>query len=287
MMHKGNSTRFRFDKCEQCESVFLNPLIAEEKLDEYYSDSYLPYRGSKAWGKYSAFVEKSQRRVDDKRLQRCIQHFDRKSPIDVLDLGCGRPSFLELLSQNTDWRLHGLDFSDEGWKDETFNSNIKLYTDSIETCPFDRRFDLITMWHYLEHDQDPRATMKRVGELLKPGGRLIAEVPDYQSYTARFQKAFWEGWHTPRHHVLFAPKAFPFLLQGTALSTDKVLRHGTLDAFTLWWMGQMEKKGIDWSKSMEDEFWPLLIRNILTAPIFAFEKQLPLGIQTLFASKKG
>jgi hypothetical protein len=59
------------------------------------------------------------------------------------------------------------------------------------------------------------------------------------------------------------------------MEITKHLRYGTLDAFTLWWLGRMEK-GIDWSGNMSNHFLMLVLLKVVTSPIFVFEKLFPL-----------
>ena len=148
------------------------------------------------------------------------------------------------------------------------------------------QFDIITLWHYLEHDYQVQHTIDKLHGLLVTGGKLIIEVPDYQSITARRQGGFWQGWHSPRHLSLFSQKSFELLFDDQKLQIVKHQRHGTMDAFTLWWLGKMEKKGINWAGSMEDEFWPLVFLKVITFPLFLFEKVFPFGIQLLVIEKK-
>gem|GEM_PF-3879464 len=58
----------KFDRCEDCKLVILNPRVAPDELGEYYKSYYLPYRGDKAWGKYADMVAKDQSKIDDARL---------------------------------------------------------------------------------------------------------------------------------------------------------------------------------------------------------------------------
>lgn len=178
--------------------------------------------------------------------------------------------------------MTGIDFSDEGWR-EAVSGDLKLIEGDVQSMAFDTSFDLVTMWHYLEHDYNPRKTIRAVRGILKKGGKLVIEVPDYQSLTAKWQKEYWEGWHAPRHTMLYSIQSISRLLEEQGLHIINFYRYGTLDAFTLWWMGEMERKGIDWSQPMEREFIPLVWRKLYSYPLFLFEKMLPLGIQTIIA----
>lgn len=278
-MHHTEDT-FSFSRCEDCSTAFLNPRVAPNYLKTYYPDYYLPYRGATAWGKYSDFVERSQQKMDKQRMKTC-KKFGSKNPqeIKLLDVGCGNPTFLQTLSKNTNWQLTGIDFTDEGWKN-TKNQSFKLITGDVQEMELTEKFDLVTMWHYLEHDYNPNKTLSSIRKHLVPGGKVIVEVPDYLSLTAKWQQKYWEGWHTPRHTLLYTKSAFEELAKINGYKLLRHYRYGTLDAFTLWWMGTMEKKKIHWANSMEPEFFPLVWKKIYTTPLFMLEKWLPLGIQT-------
>lgn len=285
LMHSPNNERYIFNKCLNCEAVFLTNSVSEEVLKGYYTDNYLPYKGHEAWGKFSTFVERNQRKLDQKRVDFVDNATKNKSDFNILDIGCGNPSFLELLQKSLHAKCTGIDFSDNGWKDRSF-SDIELIKTAVADFDPPQLFDVITLWHYLEHDYHLKDTVEKLYSCLKPGGKLVIEVPDYKSVSARIQKQFWQGWHSPRHLTLFSKKAFEALFTYDKWKITKHLRYGTLDAFTLWWLGKMEKKQIDWSGSMEKEFWPLVIFKAVSFPFFLFEKIFSIGIQIVVIEKK-
>ncbi|MBC7524314.1 MAG: class I SAM-dependent methyltransferase [Flavobacterium sp.] len=286
LMHQPNNELYIFNVCNNCEAVFLTNPVTPEKLDHYYTDNYLPYRGSSAWGKYSSFVVKSQKKLDLKRVDFVKKNLNENAPnLSVLDVGCGNPSFLEILQQYSKANCTGIDFSDSGWKGKNF-LNLTLKKVSIEDFVPAKKFDIITLWHYLEHDYNPVKTIEKLYNCLKPGGKLIIEVPDYKSITAKIQKSNWQGWHSPRHISLMTKKSFTLLFQKDKWEIKRHLRYGTLDAFTLWWLGRMEKKGIDWSGNMANHFWMLVLLKVVTLPFFTFEKLFPMGIQIVVIEKK-
>jgi SAM-dependent methyltransferase len=286
LMHETNNELYTFNICNNCEAVFLTNPVNQERLDHYYTDNYLPYRGSAAWGKYSSFVANSQKKLDLNRVNFVKKYLKKNNPnVNVLDVGCGNPSFLEILEQKAKAKCTGIDFSDSGWKGKNF-PNLELKKIAIENYVSDKQFDVITLWHYLEHDYNPSQTIETVYNCLKSGGKLIIEVPDYNSISAKIQKSNWQGWHSPRHISLPTKKSFDLLFQKDKWKIKKHLRYGTLDAFTLWWLGSMQKKGIDWSGSMSNHFWMLVLLKMVTFPIFAFEKLFPMGIQIVVVEKK-
>ncbi len=286
LMHQPNKEIYIFNICANCETVFLTNPVTLEKLNNYYTENYLPYRGAKAWGKYSSFVENSQKMLDLKRVNFVKKYLKKnETNSNVLDVGCGNPSFLKLLNQKATVNCTGIDFSDSGWIKHEY-PNLTLKKVSIDEFETKTQFNVITLWHYLEHDYNPNQTIEKLYDCLKPGGKLIIEVPDYKSWTAKIQKSYWQGWHSPRHISLFSKKSFDTLFETDKWLIIKHLRYGTLDAFTLWWLGKMEKKGIDWSGSMAQNFWMLVFLKVITFPIFIFEKLFPLGIQIVIIEKK-
>ena len=286
LMHKPNDELYIFNICNNCEAVFLTNPVTPERLEHYYTENYLPYKGPSAWGRYSSFVVRSQKKLDLSRVYLVKKYLKKtNSALTVLDVGCGNPSFLDFLEQNSKANCFGIDFSDVGWKGKNY-TNIELKKVSIEDFNTNIQFDVITLWHYLEHDYNPEQTVEKLYNCLKKGGKLIIEVPDYKSISAKIQKSYWQGWHSPRHISLLTKKSFAILFQKDKWKITKHLRYGTLDAFTLWWLGKMEKRGIDWSGDMATNFWMLVLLKVLTAPIFVFEKIFPMGIQIVVVEKK-
>ncbi len=285
LMHKPNNESYNFNKCEDCDSVFLTNKVEESELHNYYTHNYLPYRGSSAWGKFGKFVEISQKNLDKRRLKLLQKVVKGYSELRVLDVGCGNPSFLSLVKQKLNAKCTGIDFSDNGWKDDNYPS-LELIKTSINDFVPVEKFDVITLWHYLEHDYRPQQTIEKLYNCLNTGGKLIIEIPDYDSLSAKLQKQNWQGWHSPRHITLFSKKGLQKLFSDEKWKITKHYKYGTLDAFTLWWLGKMEQKQINWSQSMEKEFWPLVYLKIVTAPFFALEKFLRMGVQIVIVEKR-
>ncbi|WP_462281140.1 class I SAM-dependent methyltransferase [Salinivirga cyanobacteriivorans] len=282
-MHHNEET-FTFVKCNNCGLIMLNPRVAQESLHEYYSDYYLPFRGPSAWGRYAPLVAKNLGKTDKKRVKIAKSAVSIDQNSTVLDVGCGKPTFLKKLQEATGARCKGIDFTDEGWKTETDTyRNIDLEVAEFHQFSASKPFDLITMWHYLEHDYQPKATLKRMKQVAHPETRMLIEVPNFDSWTRKLQKQHWEGYHTPRHTAVYTPETITKLLEESGWQVEKIKPYGTLDPYPLFWMGRQEKRGIDWSQSMEKKFVGFVAGMLLTAPIFMLKKWLPAGIMTIVA----
>ena len=279
--------RFRFLRCTDCETVFLENPVDEQDLGEFYPDQYLPYQGEKAWGKYAGVVQRQDHSLNRKRVQLVTKHLASKkhTQVSILDIGCGKPDFLRAMKQHTHAECYGIDFKAAQWDDPSY-AGIHLSEESLDQYNTTERFDVITAWHYLEHDYRPALTIEKCLKHLKPGGVVIIEVPMYQGVLAKIQKQYWQGWHTPRHINLFSFKSWDFLFPSSHWKIVAHHKYGTLDPFILWWLGRAEKKNIRWNASFERHFLNLAWLKGVTWPFFAWEKYIPLGIQTVIVQKK-
>jgi len=283
-MH-SNKELFNFDQCVACKLVFLNPRVPLDQLKNYYTSHYLPYRGAKAWGKFEHLVENSQQKLDLKRVKRLKDAHAISSETFILDVGCGKPSFLKACQQALHCQSMGIDFSDEGWINQSAEfDGLNLQVAEIKDLPSELQPDIITMWHYLEHDYTPLENLSYLKSISKPSTTLIIEIPNFDSVSRRKYGENWAGWHTPRHISLFSPENVTLLLQKSGWKVSKLLTHGTMDPYLLFWMSEMEQKGIKWDKNMEDEFWKFVLGMGLFLPKKWTEKRSSLGIMTVIAS---
>jgi len=284
MMHEHSQVKYNFDRCEDCGLVFLNPRIVESDLGAFYTSSYLPYRVEEAWGKYAAFVKRDQQKIDQARVERVKKHHKLTAKSRILDVGCGKPTFLSCLSKETDSHLIGLDFSDEGWKNEPENyRGIDLRVGQVADLKAEAPVDVITMWHYLEHDYQPQEHLRQLLAIAKPQTRLIVEVPNFESYTRRKFGKYWSGYHTPRHTGLYSPDNIKLLMKNSGWQVEQVLSYGTLQPYTLHWMSEMEKKHIDWASSMEPRFIGFVAGMVLHTPLYMMQKFFSMGFMTVVA----
>ena len=284
MMHEHSPTSYNFDRCTHCGLVFLNPRVSETALGKFYTSAYLPYRVEEAWGKYASFVKQDQLNIDKARVNRLKAHHQLTNQSRILDVGCGKPSFLACLRKQTNATLIGLDFSDEGWKNEPNTyGNIDLRIGEVVDMEGEKPVDVITMWHYLEHDYNPQLHLKQLLGIAHAQTKLIVEVPNFDSYTRRRFGQHWAGYHTPRHTALYAPNNIELLLKNSGWEVEQVMTYGTLHPHTLHWMSRMEQQGIDWSASMENRFVSFVASMMFNAPLYMLQKYVSMGFMTIVA----
>ncbi|WP_026302422.1 class I SAM-dependent methyltransferase [Psychroflexus tropicus] len=276
---------FKFDQCENCKYVFLNPKVDPNQLEAYYTEYYLPYRGPEAWGKFKKLVDGSFKKLDSRKLNTVKHSQPLTQDSLVLDIGCGQPSFLKLCQEKEGCRTLGLDFSDNGWRKHNGKyESLSLQVGEISDLSQNLKPDVITMWHYLEHDYTPLENLKYLRSISKSTTKLIIEVPNFDSSSRKKFGQHWAGWHTPRHPSLFSHYNLELLLKKSNWKVEQNLNYGTMDPYLIYWMSKMEKRGIEWDKNMEKEIVPFITGMISFLPKRILEKKLSLGVMTIIAT---
>ena len=121
----------------------------------------------------------------------------------LLDIGAGTGNFCETSKQNS-WDVYGVEPNEKA-REIAAKKNIFLHQ-SIEDFK-GQQFDVVTLWHVLEHLPDLENTITAIQKLLKPNGVLIVAVPNYNSFDAKHYKRFWAAYDVPRHLWHFSQKS--------------------------------------------------------------------------------
>lgn len=176
------------------------------------------FRPSTRWGILAALCLPGKRSL----LDRKFRHWPSKRDggMKLLDVGLGSGAFMEL-AQAGGWATTGLDLDQRTVKNardkglNAINGGIEALITEAET------FDYITISHVIEHVYDPRAVLACAYRLLKPGGRIWIETPNWHAIGRRVYGGAWRGLEPPRHIVLFSWDTLIELLERTGFSDIK------------------------------------------------------------------
>jgi 2-polyprenyl-3-methyl-5-hydroxy-6-metoxy-1,4-benzoquinol methylase len=117
----------------------------------------------------------------------------------VLDIGCGTGEFLYEM-QRRGWRTTGVEKDPGAVSFARKRYGLSVHDVELAACGFaDHSFDVVTMWHVLEHMRAPMAVLREIGRVLKHDGRLIVALPNIGSKDAGYYLAHWVALDTPRH----------------------------------------------------------------------------------------
>jgi 2-polyprenyl-3-methyl-5-hydroxy-6-metoxy-1,4-benzoquinol methylase len=165
----------RIVRCRECGLVFVNPQPTLEALREYHGASEL--MSQDGWSSYFNHSQEQIRELWEERFAD-VRRWKQASNVSLLDVGAGYGDFLHYASKEG-WQVSGFEFSPAVAKLSREKYGIPLAVGDLFEMPFPKQsFDVITMWHVLEHLADPMAVLKGLFDLLKPGGVLVLEVPN-------------------------------------------------------------------------------------------------------------
>jgi SAM-dependent methyltransferase len=143
-------------------------------------------------------------------------------PGRALDIGCGRGEWVRLLSSHG-WTAHGIDAFRDFQPD-----NINFFRAGLDSYFPDFPYDFITLIHCFEHLADPLASLKRLADLLKPGGRLLIVVPNFGGAWSRLLAGNWHMLRTDHHAFHYTPKSLTRILENCDY---RVLRTSTCSQY--------------------------------------------------------
>jgi len=193
-----HTTAKEFDvvRCE-CGLMRLDPQPALDELPKYYPATY--WFASE--GSATASLEEGYRRLvlrDHVRfVEGALNGVAGNGPL--LDLGCGGGLFLGMMRERG-FRVLGLDLSREAARVAWERQQVPAVCGSFESAPLrEGSLASITMFHVLEHAPDPRAVLATAHALLRPGGKLVVQVPNAASWQCRLLGRSWNGMDVPRH----------------------------------------------------------------------------------------
>jgi len=199
---------WRVHKCSACGLGFLDPRPSREDLAELYSRQYCEEHFAE--GGAPGSPEYKKRLGLESHRVRFFKRIKKKGR--VLDIGCGYGYFLAACREHG-YDVQGLDVS--GWAVQHAMDRLGLPVavgdfNEAELPP--GSFDVITMWHFLEHTSDPKQVILKAENWLKKGGILIVDVPNHEGTDALKTWSDWEGWSLPYHFYHFTPQTLKRLL---------------------------------------------------------------------------
>lgn len=234
----------------ETEMLETYPQPNQDKLPEYYkSEDYISHTGSKRNILESVYHIVKEFSV--KRKLRLIKAISPKGKT-LLDFGCGIGDFLKV-AQKRKWSVIGIEPNDEARRLANLKTNNAVYNIEKLDRLNQNNFDVITLWHVLEHLPQIDETMSVLKNLLKHNGVLIVAVPNYKSYDALYYKNFWAGYDVPRHLWHFSKSSISKIVEEQQMVVIKTIpmyfdsyyvsllsekyKTGTLNPLKAFWIG--------------------------------------------------
>ena len=248
--HTVSGESFEVWHCSECDFRFTQSIPTEEKIGRYYqSEEYISHSNTNR-----GIVNSLYQRVRNYTLvqkRKLVQKLSGLQKGSILDIGCGTGEFLGAMN-NAGWTTLGLE-PDEGAREQG-RKHFGIQVEASEHLfELGDQYDVISMWHVLEHVHRLDAYLEKIHQLLKDDGLFLIAVPNYQSLDADHYQDFWAAYDVPRHLYHFSAKAMGRLLgnhdfQIEAIRTmpfdgfyvsllSEKYKHGRLRLFPGFWTG--------------------------------------------------
>ncbi len=261
--HYASGEMFHLCRCAQCGFLFTQDFPAEAEIGRYYeTPDYTPHSDNR-----KGLVNSLYHHVRNHMLKRKAKLVKQQAHLAegrLLDIGTGTGYFADTMRRQG-WQVEAVE-KNAGARDfarEHFALEVKPETALADFGP--ESFDVITLWHVMEHLEPLNETWQRLNTLLKEKGVLIIAVPNHSSYDAEKYGAYWAAYDVPRHLWHFTPHTMqqlgakhgfilkerlpmPFDAFYVSILTEKYMRHpaafvrGMLTGIAAWFSSLVRKE---------------------------------------------
>ena len=210
-------------ECRQCGLVFLWPIEhPKAKIADFYKQGFrdLPRQ-------VFGLDTHDPHRIYNARLGQANRRFQLVKPyikkgMSLLEVGCSAGSFLSVAKPHFD-QCTGIELDRIFASYVRDNLDVPVWETPVEDIgPIHGRFDIICMWHVLEHLRDPESTLKHISSLLSESGILFVEVPNILDplLTIWHSKAFSKFYYQAPHIYYFSPTTLRKVFERAGWNVD-------------------------------------------------------------------
>lgn len=203
--------------CKACHFLITSPRPDSNSIGKYYqSENYISHTNSS-----KNLIDKLYITVRAFTLQWKLNLIQSHKPNGkILDYGCGTGEFLNIC-KTANWGCAGVEPAMAARKkaSKLTNLNIAGSLDQIDHS----KFDVITLWHVLEHIENLNEKLSELKSCLTEGGIIFIAVPNHESLDAKIYKSYWAGYDVPRHLWHFSQSTMNRLLTSHGLTLLKTI----------------------------------------------------------------
>jgi len=226
---------FKIFRCLKCGSIFVGGVeINDQYYKKYYPVDYYDEStsGKKLINLALGFLDKFSLKRKQKFILKNVKSKDKK--LKILDVGCGGGNFLSGLDSSL-FEKYGVEINKKGYK-RCLEKGFKVYNQELTDIDFqDKKFDIVTLWHVLEHIEKPMGLLNGINHILKNNGVLILDTPNTNSLGFKYGRENWFHLDSPRHLILYNRKSINWLLKKNKFKIIEVKNEFYDYPFDLFW----------------------------------------------------
>ncbi|AMA08219.1 class I SAM-dependent methyltransferase [Picosynechococcus sp. PCC 73109] len=207
-------------KCKNCHLIYYTPQPSPQELEEFYNSE--AYRSEFSESPMSGTEFATNRYLQfESALKKYAPQILRQSSRKLLDIGCGTGDFLKVAKQYN-WQVSGTEISPiASAKANQFLGEMCVATgDALSLELLSNYYDMVTLYHVIEHLLDPNTLIQKVYQLLKPGGIFFIETPNIAGFGAKLKGHRWSQIKPPEHIIYFQPSSLKYCLQRADFKTN-------------------------------------------------------------------
>ena len=292
--------RFPLVKCQQCGLVYQTPRPAD--LSPYYEGDYMCFGGSSKPFKFQPLTQRKRAFQPNPDIEFYGSAYSYGEIVNavvagrhqgrLLDVGCGPGDFL-YAAQQLGWEVVGvepnpgaaqraqarLSSKPASVASVASQSNGTVVTGFLQAGMLpDASFDLVTLWHVIEHLDDPVQTMREAHRLLKPGGLCIVQTPRLGSLESALFGPVWSGLDSPRHLTIFSRATLFGVMQKAGFQVSETAINSSsypLYVLSLKFLGDSLK--VDWGDRLYEFMHSTQINRVGAALTWLLLDRTPLA----------
>ena len=209
---------YKLCKCLSCKIIFVHRDKQKLLNSKKVYDNYYQKENASRFGIVIEWIVKAF------RLMRACKIFVlRPKAKSILDIGSGRGWMLYFMKKCFGYETTvGTQIAENAYRFSKENLKLEIYDKDLLELSLGQKFDVITLWHVLEHVQNPEKYVERIHELLNGKGLLLIEVPNFNSWTRRLTQKHWLALDLKHHLTFFTPSSLVSLLEKYNLKTKKI-----------------------------------------------------------------
>ena len=245
--HLVSNQKFAIQQCQTCSFRLTNPRPDEQSIGSYYkSNQYISHNDNSG-----GLINAAYRIVRNYTLRSKLNLINKLNgkPGQILDVGCGTGAFLESC-QVGGWQVTGMEPDPDARTIAIEKLKVKIKP-TLASLSGELPFDIISLWHVLEHIPNLGESITLLHQLLKEQGTLLIAVPNSDSYDALYFKENWAAYDVPRHLHHFTPSTIELLFNKHGFVLVNKLPM-VFDAFYIAMLSTRYQTGkTDYSKSVQ------------------------------------
>ena len=210
---------FNIVRCTNCNFLYTNPIPDESTIGNFYKTSNYISHSNTSNGLINKLYKIIRNYTLTKKFK-LITLVSNKKVGRLLDVGCGTGHFLNICRKKG-WGVDGVE-PDINAKNLAEIATKKLILSSINEINNEQKYDVITLWHVLEHVHSLNDTIIKLGNVLAKSGVVIIAVPNHESLDALIYKQNWAAYDVPRHLYHFSKQTLEILMKKHGFSLSGI-----------------------------------------------------------------